>query len=878
MDPEETADRVRDTLISPSSKIVPTSGGSEKQRSRSISPLRSISFMLGNLLDGVRGSSGGGGGTAGESTSVKITASSPSSSQKSGSFFRNPFSPSTSKMVSSAGSTSSTFPRDTRSSFVSSSTVPLTAMSLPPVLDEHDQKETVDHFPLPSDAQEEEEETSNIDQEDRTITHEGADAAHLEHSDHESMEPAAVSESVPSSRPASQLKPPPPSLPSDPAHHIPAPIKPTAAATVTSDRKHSVSVGGKHAKPMAAIAKIPHSSGGTSIHKDKEKEKDKDKGHPKKEAAKNKPPAAFTSAAAKSKASSSSSTATTTAGKDATPRAEDASTSANHMPTVDAEAKETDSPAQVSAVTTEPQATDDTARAVVVALDEVVAVSRLQMCIRRFVANRRVYHRRVERKAMQLHLARWITWATISIQRIVRGKLGRARAHRKAVQVAQERTERRWRSAIHIQRMLRGLHARRRIVPKKRKEYQEQKQHREWIASFQKKTTLPPPSLATPTSSSSIGANDHTDGKRQAKSPDGTTEAVEERSPVPKLALKKKKKPHHAPTSQDPEATASSQAPSSTPSSPTKSLLHSESVSSVLDAAAQEKLSEIDARLQQLAELEQRIKDSEAKVQQQAQEASKKLEEQLQLLADQTKKAEAERLAQNELLQLAAGPIQSARRTPYGTITATNLQQRQQMATNGTSSAMSTLMRTNGPPTGRSARSGNYPPNAPRLSYNGQEWVQLWDYDENAYYWWCEASQTAQWEQPGMDAAYYYNQYGYATHGDAASMSYAATASSAGHMLGIAEEHSTAYNNNSNNNDDVRSVAHSESSIGGMTDISMDQESVNCDDVDYAAAAAQGWHEYWDESAQAKYWYNDNTVRKRKKFFEWIGVSPSCHY
>jgi hypothetical protein len=133
------------------------------------------------------------------------------------------------------------------------------------------------------------------------------------------------------------------------------------------------------------------------------------------------------------------------------------------------------------------------------------------------------------------------------------------------------------------------------------------------------------------------------------------------------------------------------------------------------------------------------------------------------------------------------------------------------------------------PPTARSARGGaGIPPDAPRMHYNGQDWVQLWDPDESAWYWYCEATQFAQWETPGADPSHY--------------------------SYGIEEERPTSSGTNASDS--------GYESAGAMTDYSTDGERAN----DWSDSEFTGdtttplWQEYWDEQAQAKYWYCAATV------------------
>ena len=99
------------------------------------------------------------------------------------------------------------------------------------------------------------------------------------------------------------------------------------------------------------------------------------------------------------------------------------------------------------------------------------------------------------------------------------------------------------------------------------------------------------------------------------------------------------------------------------------------------------------------------------------------------------------------------------------------------------------------------------------MMHENVEWVQLWDPDEKATYWYCETTQAAQWETPG-ETPYDYNQ-----HYDS----------------GYDTDHT-----------------------GAMTDYSTDYASGA--ESEYSEWRDDGeWQEYWDESAQAKYWYNEAT-------------------
>ncbi len=227
------------------------------------------------------------------------------------------------------------------------------------------------------------------------------------------------------------------------------------------------------------------------------------------------------------------------------------------------------------------------------------------------------------------------------------------------------------------------------------------------------------------------------------------------------------------------------------------------------------KLDEIDTKLKQLEELEKRIKQSEENVILEAKKAEDRLQQQLQMIEEKAKQAEADRLAREELMRLAVGPL--SHRSPFNTNGGKFDPRKSPFGT-----AFST--RTNGPPSARSAKAGALPSDAPKLTYQGNEWIQLWDNDEQAYYWWCEKLQKAQWEQPGLENYY--------------------------PSTAAAEDH------NSENFE-----THTESgyeSAGGMTDYSTDHDTSYYTDSEFGDLG--DWQEYWDEQAQAKYWYNNATV------------------
>jgi hypothetical protein len=237
---------------------------------------------------------------------------------------------------------------------------------------------------------------------------------------------------------------------------------------------------------------------------------------------------------------------------------------------------------------------------------------------------------------------------------------------------------------------------------------------------------------------------------------------------------------------------------------------------------------EIDERLKKLSEVEKAMAERENKIAEMWQHAEAQAKEAAEAVArfqEQQKKAEEERLRMQQLLDLAAGPL--SHRTDA-------------MSTNGNAQANGAIMSSTGapissrpssrsrrgsksgqlsarerglPPTALSARGGaGIPADATTVSYEGDDWVQLWDPDEYAWYWYNRRTQVAQWEYPGTVAEYGYNS-GY-------------------------------------------------ESEGGMTDYSTDGGGYGSgydSEHDSVAAAANPWQEFWDEQAQAKYWFNNIT-------------------
>ena len=219
-----------------------------------------------------------------------------------------------------------------------------------------------------------------------------------------------------------------------------------------------------------------------------------------------------------------------------------------------------------------------------------------------------------------------------------------------------------------------------------------------------------------------------------------------------------------------------------------------------------EQVKEIDEKIARMEELERRLADKERAMNEAAKQAEDRqasLERALKVMEERAKAEEAERAVQKELLAMAAGPLASGR-SPYAS--ARGSARGSARAGGGMPSARPSAR--DQPPTARSARGGaGIPPDAPKITHEGKTWCQLWDPDERANYWYCEITQEAQWEEPGKPVGY---ESGY---------------ESSGAMTDYSTDHYT-----------------SGGSVSG-SEWGDDSE----------------WQEFWDESAQAKYWYNNST-------------------
>lgn len=375
-----------------------------------------------------------------------------------------------------------------------------------------------------------------------------------------------------------------------------------------------------------------------------------------------------------------------------------------------------------------------------------IAVLRIQCAARCRRARIRVSNKRDAVKKSQKKAGLLIYWAVVTIQRIARGRQGRKRYQSFVFMAAKKREERILKLAKISQRIVRGFLGRRRV-----KKILKERQRKRTAAEFAK--------------------YNKDKGRRGNKV--GKVKGEKEKSAVAAAAS--------AAAANDEEDDD----------------MEEGGISSEQAKALEEKI-------KRLEEIEASIKAREEAML----EAQRRTEEQAERMAAALKLIEeraAQEAARREVMEMAMGEIPSARSTGR------SAKQSARGSGRKTTGRMNTLesARHSAPPTARSARGGaGIPPDAPSMMYEGEKWVQLWDPEESAHYWYCERTQAAQWDPPGTE-----------TNG----------AESDGYE-----------------------------SMGGMTDYSTDAYSSGGEyDSDYGGNSE--WQEFWDEQAQAKYWYNYNT-------------------
>lgn len=243
-----------------------------------------------------------------------------------------------------------------------------------------------------------------------------------------------------------------------------------------------------------------------------------------------------------------------------------------------------------------------------------------------------------------------------------------------------------------------------------------------------------------------------------------------------------------------------------------------EAVAEELRLKMQKDAEAMEERIRRLEALEQAIIDRELKVSEiskQAELQAEQAREALLLIHEQQKDSEEEKKKMQHLLEMAAGPLSHRTDVMAPGVMSTGGSRRSNSSTprrRGSKGGQLSARERGLPPTALSARGGaGVPHDATHVEYGGDDWVQLWDPDEYSWYWFNRRTQVAQWEYPGTDAADY-----------------------------------------SGNE-----------SAGGMTDYSTDGGDESGYESEYNAGSAQyggsPWQEFWDEQAQAKYWYNEQT-------------------
>ena len=221
----------------------------------------------------------------------------------------------------------------------------------------------------------------------------------------------------------------------------------------------------------------------------------------------------------------------------------------------------------------------------------------------------------------------------------------------------------------------------------------------------------------------------------------------------------------------------------------------------------------MEARVKRLEALERSLVERETKVDELSKMAelqAQQAKEAIDLMSQQQKEAAEEKEKIHNLLQMAAGPL-SHRTDPMvtGGMSTGGDARRGTATPRSRNKSRQASARDRGlPPT---ALSAGIPDDANVVEFEGDDWVQLWDPDEYSWYWYNRRTQEAQWEYPGTDIDY------------------------------------SGYE-----------------STGGMTDYSTDAGEESGYESEYGIANHSGnggspWQEYWDEQAQAKYWYNQET-------------------
>jgi hypothetical protein len=212
-------------------------------------------------------------------------------------------------------------------------------------------------------------------------------------------------------------------------------------------------------------------------------------------------------------------------------------------------------------------------------------------------------------------------------------------------------------------------------------------------------------------------------------------------------------------------------------------------------------------QLKRLEEIEKSMKEKEQRMLEAAKLAEEKaaaMERALEMMEKRAKEEEFERSQRRKFLEMAAGPLSGSPYSSIGPLSSSRPPPASSRSAMGT--GRNAMGSSRAPPTARSARDGTpRPKEMLKITVSGVEWIQLWDPAESTWYWYCEASGAAQWEQPIEPPV---DQSGY-------------------------------------------------ESTGALTDYSTDNYESGGES--YGGETLGPWQEFWDESAQAKYWYNNET-------------------
>lgn len=477
------------------------------------------------------------------------------------------------------------------------------------------------------------------------------------------------------------------------------------------------------------------------------------------------------------------------------------------------------------------------------------AAARIQLLAHRKQAVKKSNEQREKIIEDQRKLGLLIHWAAVTLQRNARGKLGRKKFEKVAVAKKAEVVRQQQAGAKRIQTRARGMRDRHRVKTIREKREAERLEN-EWLKSYQQR------SAAAEAKTSSHAKESQPESKQSLEA---SNEHKHAPSTVPTEKQRTLKGGNKATDSSSTDANNEDEEEESVTVINSLSALGIEKKpaagSALKTAVSGEFVGELEQKIKQLEALERSIHEKEQSMIMAAKLSEEKalaVENALKTIEERAKRDEAERLAQKQLLEMAAGPI--SHRSEYasiprpGGVPMGSARGSARRSMPNTARSMHSA-----PPTARSAK-GAIPPHAPRMFYGGEEWVQLWDADEAAYYWYCERTEAAQWDAPGEE----YADYEYLSdvpEGDNEKQNSRPGSSYAGSDSGYDTGYETGYD-----------------SEKAMTDYSYDHfddysraTSANSQAAHAGGSLADGlsgvaeWEEYFDEQAQANYWYNNLT-------------------